>query len=784
MAVPKFYRWLYRNHKHVFGTRRPKRVSSLWMDLNSLIHQAAGKFFGYAEGVTDEYRENIAGKTIYELQQLVFTEITDQITAIVELLDVEEMLYIAVDGVAPLAKISQQRQRRYETASKRKPKGVQFDSNAITPGTPFMHELDNHIEAWIKKKRETLPNTVIYSSYRSPGEGEHKIMDYIRSNSNQLNYPGEHIIYGQDADLAMLSLLLPLENLQLMKIDGEYTNYISVDAMREAIKEELLQPTAINDFIVLMFFIGNDFLPRQSSFDDIELGIDRLFEVYLKVNKPLTDKNGISWLVYSEIIDGLAAVEKSLLEELSKIKFEYPSVILQSSIEQVTTVGRGKAITKPSLNYNRYHDLWYENEFDGRNRQLTVFLEKLTGYEVNLNKINDMINAYLTGVSWIYLYYTQGINYVNINYMYEYFHAPLFSDLSKINYSEISERLGEYEYDDLALAFEIVEQMVSVIPPASKKILPAQLLPLYQLSSPILDLLPNRFEKEISNAHKDDKFIIYIPFISHDRIIAATASLNLTDDFLENYLVKEDYIASPRTTKRQPRQTESTGSRSRARGRGEYTRGRGGYTRGRGGYTRGGGEPTRGYTRGRGEPTRGYTRGQEESTRGFTRGEYTRGRGEYTRGRGEYARGRGEYTRGREESTRGYSRGRGEYTSSRGEYTRGSSRGKVLREVTVGGGTTNVSRGESTSGYARNVGESRRGSTFRGQIRGRGQSSRGQIRGQERSSRGRISREPTREPTRERESDNEPEAQESDDEPEEQETMKTSKLISSIRSKK
>ena len=94
-------------------------------------------------------------------------------------------------------------------------------------------------------------------------------------------------------------------------------------------------------------------------------------------------------------------------------------------------------------------DLWYENEFDGRNRQLTVFLEKLTGYEVNLNKINDMINAYLTGVSWIYLYYTQGINYVNINYMYEYFHAPLFSDLSKINYSEISERLGEYEYDDL-----------------------------------------------------------------------------------------------------------------------------------------------------------------------------------------------------------------------------------------------------------------------------------------------------------------------------------------------
>lgn len=91
---------------------------------------------------------------------LIF-EYTDKIIDIVK---PKQILYLAIDGVAPRAKMNQQRSRRFRTAldaqeksereaqiknkwkedglvfkEKSEPDG--FDSNVITPGTPFMHNL-------------------------------------------------------------------------------------------------------------------------------------------------------------------------------------------------------------------------------------------------------------------------------------------------------------------------------------------------------------------------------------------------------------------------------------------------------------------------------------------------------------------------------------------------------------------------------------------------------------------------------------------------------------------
>jgi len=123
-------------------------------------------------------------------------DIMSYIDFLVRICNPTGLIYIAVDGVAPRAKMNQQRIRRFKTArdkadailelvekGHKAPKDP-FDSNCITPGTEFMTRLNAELTEYIKKKvaydlRWNSVN-VIFSGSDVPGEGEHKIFDYVR----------------------------------------------------------------------------------------------------------------------------------------------------------------------------------------------------------------------------------------------------------------------------------------------------------------------------------------------------------------------------------------------------------------------------------------------------------------------------------------------------------------------------------------------------------------------------------------------------------------------------
>ncbi|CAG8501697.1 6461_t:CDS:2 [Acaulospora colombiana] len=159
-------------------------------------------------------------------EENIFLDIFNYIDHLFTKIKPKQMFFMAVDGVAPRAKMNQQRCRRFRTAKdaanavrKAESKGDKlpdeepFDSNCITPGTEFMAKLSLQLEYFINKKVSEDANwrgvKIVLSGHEVPGEGEHKIMEYIRHAKAQSDYNPNvrHCLYGLDADLIMLGLI-------------------------------------------------------------------------------------------------------------------------------------------------------------------------------------------------------------------------------------------------------------------------------------------------------------------------------------------------------------------------------------------------------------------------------------------------------------------------------------------------------------------------------------------------------------------------------------------------
>ena len=249
-----------------------------------------------------------------------------------------------------------------------------WDSNAITPGTPFMDTLAASLRYWCAYKANTDPAwekvKVIISDATVPGEGEHKIMEFIRSQRSSPEHDPNtrHVIYGLDADLIMLGLATHEPHFRVLREDvffqeskartchicgqkghiaeackgeakqkeGDFGEkdkaltdkpfiWLHVSILREYLEVELHVPQApfrfdlersLDDWVFMCFFVGNDFLPHLPSLDIRENGIDTLIAIW-RDNIPLmggyVTKDGHVDLERAQfILDGLAKQEDAI----------------------------------------------------------------------------------------------------------------------------------------------------------------------------------------------------------------------------------------------------------------------------------------------------------------------------------------------------------------------------------------------------------------------------------------------------------------------------------------
>jgi 5'-3' exoribonuclease 2 len=389
MGVPAFYRWLSEKYPKIIQDILEERVQvvpgstsirlpfdatkpnpsglecdHLYIDMNGIIHPCSHPEVGPQPSSEEEMYANVCA----------------YIDRLIRLMRPRKLLYLAIDGVAPRAKMNQQRSRRFRSAQearellqleqqvridmgkldddddgqqlhdgtmieKSTKKSNAWDSNVITPGTPFMLNLATYIRFYIRKRiaeDKAWENLrIIFSDASIPGEGEHKIMRHIRL---QRSHPGYnpnlvHVLHGLDADLIMLALAtheiqfyisreevlfgrqsqeqqeerqlvsgfrdaqraldeqVGSESMQLIENNQKPIQRISIPILREYLANEFascittgraisFEPNferLIDDIVFLCFFVGNDFLPHLPSLDIRDGALDFLFNIYKRL---------------------------------------------------------------------------------------------------------------------------------------------------------------------------------------------------------------------------------------------------------------------------------------------------------------------------------------------------------------------------------------------------------------------------------------------------------------------------------------------------------------------
>ena len=227
MGIPSYFRAITSTNPDIIVNKKLSNVKSFYLDFNGAIHGCCRKVID--QGYTRSKR--------LQFEKRMINECIEYLDKMVEYVNPSQLVYIAIDGPAPRAKMTQQRIRRFKSVKERQTihqikqeLGIEeqledkWDTNAITPGTMFMKKLADAIKYHIRtgKNPQLSQLKVIISDSNIPGEGEHKILAHIKEdNVNQGNEEelseGKIIIYGLDADLIMLSMASHVNYIYLLR---------------------------------------------------------------------------------------------------------------------------------------------------------------------------------------------------------------------------------------------------------------------------------------------------------------------------------------------------------------------------------------------------------------------------------------------------------------------------------------------------------------------------------------------------------------------------------------
>jgi 5'-3' exonuclease len=305
-----------------------------------------------------------------------------------------------------------------------------------------------------------------------------------------------------------------------------------IDNLREKIVEEFSDKSTctdderiiyMQDFAIICFFLGNDFLPIHPTIFYLEDILPFIFRIYKRLN---VDSNGkftmtradgtIRFREFAKFIKELVTSEQTLLLTKARIEFKYP---FEALVRNVSPNLAGE----PILDFSSFRSEWYGGMMFSR------LIPEETEKELKLDsQFNDEVNAtcqtYIETFQWVLSYYSKKQE-VAWDFHYARHRAPLFYDL----YNYITDRLGKTGVIDTSEAhskkgvdvssFTTYHQLATVLPLTKFYLLPSEFKKLSNIDSQLAYTFPANFHVEYFGTDKDFICSTLLPFPSAELVV-------------------------------------------------------------------------------------------------------------------------------------------------------------------------------------------------------------------------------------------------------------------------
>ena len=448
MGIPSYFSYIIKNHANIVRALADTgRIQHLFMDCNSIIYDL---FHALKDVVVLD-------------EDALIQQVIEKIVEYVQYIRPTKTLYIAFDGVAPLAKMDQQRTRRHKALWTSSDATTAWSTCNITPGTPFMLKLSERVSAAfgsgcnnnntttrkIPTPHQIQCETVIVSAADECGEGEHKLFQYIRKQQSAVH--DNAAVYGLDSDLIMLSLFhcAHFKKLYVFRETPEFIksqiacqnddpcHFLDMAHLSSAILQEMRtkEAHAIYDYVFMCFFLGNDFLPHFPALNLRTHGLPVLLDTYRKVISSRSMKNMKSTTQSIVSIDG---------DGVPKVQWKQVHRFVQALAKLEPELWKQEYETRAKWGNNRKWSMANEKDRDMILQNVPVIYRaeelyiapETRGWEgryyrallPNAASTQDVCRNYYEGLAWVFQYYTQDCKHWRWRYEYDY--PPLLRDLA------------------------------------------------------------------------------------------------------------------------------------------------------------------------------------------------------------------------------------------------------------------------------------------------------------------------------------------------------------------